>query len=87
MTGLYQFGSGAGWLPRAAERAAAKHGAELVNHTDPQCSCGYGCAAYQCRASRRHWFTGPNYGEPHDSRLADRVLSDPVIAAAIARRR
>jgi hypothetical protein len=74
MTNNFQFGLGPGHLNRAAKLAAAKLGATLHNHTDPQCSCGHGCTAGTCKRSQRHWFSAPNYGEPHNSRLADAVL-------------
>lgn len=61
------FCPGKGWLPRAAEKAAQRAtggSVSLVNYTDAGCGCGYGCAPYTCRASRRHWFEGPDDGEP-----------------------
>jgi hypothetical protein len=71
----YLFGIGQGWLPRSAARAAEKRGAVLVNHTDPQCSCGHGCPLYACKASRRHWFACDNRGEPQNSQVERAVLS------------
>ena len=76
----YFFGMGKGHLSTRYERIAEKHGAELINHTDPQCSCGYGCDPHECRASRRHWFQiQPQLGEPHDSNTANAVMSDVSI--------
>ena len=75
--GEYMFGLGAGWLPAAARRIAKKHGATLVNYTDPGCGCGYGCPpSRDCPAHRRHWFTGPNMGAPFDGAMADAVMAD-----------
>ena len=77
----YLFGVSGGWLPPRAATIARKHGATLVNHRDPGCKCGYGCAD-NCPACKRHWFAGPNRGEPFDSAMACAVLSD-VIAAGL----
>jgi len=68
------FGTGDGWLTKRAAAIAKKHGAVLVNHADPQCSCGRGCAPHECKASRRHWFAADNLGEPHNSRTARAVM-------------
>lgn len=76
MAGEYFFGLGPGWLPKSADAIARKHGARLINHTDPECKCGRGCSPCKCKESRRHWFTGPNYGEPFDSRMARAVAED-----------
>jgi hypothetical protein len=76
MNGEYMFGLGAGWLPARADRIAQKHGAVLVNYTDPQCACGQGCKPHTCRQARRHWFAGPNRGAPFDRQMADAVLAD-----------
>jgi len=70
----HMFGLGNGWLPRKANTAARKHGAELVNYTDAQCHCGHGCKPHTCREARRHWFVCDNYGEPFNSNTAARVL-------------
>lgn len=72
----YLFLTGSGHLPKRAARIARKYGATLVNYTDPQCTCGRGCAPSECKASRRHWFAGPNRGEPFDSRLSSAVASE-----------
>ena len=73
------FGLGPGWFPQQADAIARRHGASLVNHTDPGCKCGHGCRD-NCPACKRHWFSGPNRGEPFDSAMASAVLGD--IAAA-----
>lgn len=70
----YLFGLGPGHMPKRADKIARKHGAGLVNYTDPGCSCGHGCER-NCPAKRRHWFAGPNRGEPFDSRMANDVMS------------
>lgn len=59
----YFFGLGPGWLPAKADRIAQKHGAVLVNYTEPN---GY----------KRHWFAGPNRGAPFDQQMADAVAAD-----------
>ena len=69
------FGVGDGHLSQKVAKIAKKHGAALVNHCDPGCKCGYGCA-YNCPATRRHWFAGPNRGEPFNGRLSDNVLAE-----------
>lgn len=63
------FGQGQGHLVEAADTIARRHGAALVNHTEP-------------RGERRHWFAGPNRGEPWDSALA-MAVGDDLRAAGI----
>ena len=58
----YMFGVGSGHLSRRAAAAAKRHGAELVNYTEP-------------RGEKRHWFSAPNRGEPFDSRLGREVMA------------
>lgn len=77
------FGLGTGHLPQTAAAIAKKHGAVLVNYTDPQCKCGHGCPAGKCKASRRHWFACPNRGQPFDGQTAAAVLA-AIEAAATA---
>lgn len=72
----YFFGLGDGWMPRKAAVIARKHGATLVNHTDPGCKCGYGCISGECKSARRHWFAGPNRGEPFDSAMGRAVMAE-----------
>lgn len=64
----YLFGLGPGHLSKRAEKAAEKEGATLCNYTEP-------------RGEKRHWFAGPNRGEPFDSALGRRVMA-AVRAAA-----
>lgn len=71
----YYFLVGKGHLGKRADKIAAKHGATLVNHTDPGCGCGYGCAS-DCPENRRHWFACDNLGEPFNSATARAVESD-----------
>lgn len=59
----YFFGLHDGHLKAAADKIAAKHGAEHVNFTEPN-------------GRERGWFSSPNRGEPFDSRLAAAVMSD-----------
>jgi hypothetical protein len=62
MNGEYHFGMGSGHLSNAAYRIAKRHGATLVNHTEPD-------------GTRRHWFTIANRGEPFNSTTAAMVIS------------
>ncbi|MFH0825273.1 MAG: hypothetical protein V2B18_21185 [Pseudomonadota bacterium] len=71
----YQFLCGYGHLPRKAAAIAKKHGSQLINYTDPGCSCGRGCRD-DCPNNRRHWFTAANHGAPFDGNLADAVETD-----------
>jgi hypothetical protein len=80
---VYMFGGGKGHLPERADGIAMEHGASLVNHVDPGCSCGHGCRPGKCPRSRRHWFTGPNRGEPFDRDMARAVEADLVEAGLI----
>lgn len=59
----YLFLLGGGHLPRKADLVARRHGARLVNYTEPN-------------GSKRHWFTGPNLGNPFDGQLRADVLAD-----------
>ena len=73
----YMFGVGKGHLGRKAERIAKKHGAQLVNYTDPGCSYGRGCQGHEeCPANARHWFEAQNLGSPFDERVRDSVLAE-----------
>lgn len=83
MTSEHIFGYGRGWLPRKAERIAGKHNAVLVNHSQAQCECGYGCNPYTCKASRVHWFAGPQRGDPGNQQLAVAVIADLRAAGII----
>ncbi len=74
-TGETYFGLGRGHLSERVGEVAAAEGATLVNYTDAQDSCGYGCPPYACPKSARHWFAGPSRGEPFDGELARRVLA------------
>jgi hypothetical protein len=72
----YYFGQGGGHLGAKAAKIARKHGAELVNAHDPGCRCGRGCPPRrECPATARHWFAGPNRGEPFNAALAKAVLT------------
>lgn len=71
----YQFLCGHGHLPRKAASIAKKHGAHLVNYTDPGCSCGHGCRD-NCPNNRRHWFAAENMGAPFDDSRAFAVDTD-----------
>ena len=75
MNNEYLFGCADGWLGRQAAKIAKKHGATLVNYSDPGCRCGHGCAG-TCPATMRHWFAAQNRGEPFDSTLAQKVLAE-----------
>ena len=80
----YCFGSGPGWLSKAADRAAKREGAELAYYTDPECTCGHGCRPHTCPESRRHWFAIPNRGFPFDPETEARVMA-AVMAVATKR--
>lgn len=58
----YFFGLGKGHLSKKVEKIAEKHGATLVNHTEPG---GF----------KRHWFAIPNRGSPFDQAKASEVLA------------
>ena len=68
--GEYMFGSGKGHLSNRADRIARKHGATLVNYTEP-------------RGEKRHWFAAKNRGNPFDERVRDAVLADLRAAGII----
>jgi hypothetical protein len=57
------FGLGPGHLPKRADAIAGKHGAYLVNYTEP-------------RGEKRHWFACPNRGSPFDDATARAVMAD-----------
>lgn len=57
----YLFGLGAGHLGKRAAKIAKRHGAALVNYTEPN-------------GMKRHWFESENRGEPFDSALARAVM-------------
>jgi len=59
--GEFHFGLGPGHLSHAAYRIAKRHGATLVNYTEPN---GY----------KRHWFSIENHGEPFNSTKASMVI-------------
>lgn len=63
MNGPFIFGCGPGHLPRRAHDIAKRHGAALVNYTEP-------------RGEKRHWFTARNAGHPFDGHTRDAVLAD-----------
>jgi heterodisulfide reductase subunit B len=71
----HMFGLGGGHLPKKISKLARQLGATLVNYTDAQCNCGYGCHPYTCKKSDRHWFTIPNLGEPFNGETAKQVLA------------
>lgn len=54
---------GAGHLPQRANKIARRHGAVLVNYTEP-------------RGEKRHWFEAPNLGAPFDGATARAVADD-----------
>ena len=56
----YLFRLAPGHLPDRADEIAREHGACLVNYTEPN-------------GHERHWFAGPNRGQPFDRQLADKV--------------
>lgn len=66
----HMFGAGPGHLPKRADKIARKHGAYLVNYTEP-------------RGEKRHWFCCPNLGHPFDGATASAVM-DALRAAGVA---
>lgn len=70
----YFFGSGRQHLPEVVDRVARSLGADLVNYTDPGCSCGHGCPR-NCPANARHWFEVPDRGYPFNDCKAREVLN------------
>ena len=72
----YLFLLGYGHLGKRAEKIAGKHGVDLINYYDPGCRCKNGGCRNHCPATARHWFTGPNRGEPFNSKLAAAVAAD-----------
>lgn len=64
---------GEGHLPKRADKIARKHGAWLVNYTDPN-------------GRKSYWFAAPNLGSPHDDNRR-RDLSAALIAAKIIEER
>lgn len=63
ITNPHHFGLGPGHLPRKAAAVAHKHGAVLINYTEPN-------------GQKRHWFNCQNMGEPFDSQVAAAVLGE-----------
>ena len=61
----YHFGLANGHLPKKADTIAKKHGAWLVNYTEPD---GF----------KRHWFSCRNYGEPFDSQCSRMVMNELI---------
>jgi hypothetical protein len=59
-TGPHIFGAAPGHLTERAIRRAQQLGADVVNHTDSSCACGYGCRPFDCARAGRHWFTIPD---------------------------
>jgi hypothetical protein len=65
MAHIFHFGLGRGHLPvRRTQKIAKKHGAELVNFTEP----GTG--------NKRHWFNTPNTGYGTPQLIANAVLNE-----------
>jgi hypothetical protein len=67
----YMFGLGKGFLPKKADKIAAKHGAWLINYDDPA-------------EGKRHWFAKRNQGDPFDGAIAKAVLQDLKTAGIIS---
>ena len=72
--GAYLFLQGKGHLSLQVADAARKVGATLINFTYARCTCGHGCRPGKCPESQRHWFEGPDMGEPFNSELAAKVV-------------
>ena len=74
--GAFIFGTGPGWNTSEIAKLAKKHGATSVNHTDPDCRCGYGCDPGDCSMSRRHWFEADNKGDRENDKLARTIVAE-----------
>jgi hypothetical protein len=59
----FLFGMGTGHRSVSVARIAKKHGARLVNYTEPD-------------GRKRHWFAAENLGAPHDEWRACQVLAE-----------
>lgn len=70
----YFFCLGPGHLPKRADTIARKHGAYLVNYTEP-------------RGEKRHWFATANRGDPFDRAVRLAVVADLERAGLIEPRR
>jgi hypothetical protein len=83
----YMFGAGRAAPSKAnatkIDRVARLHGFSFVQHHDAGCGCGCGCARQPCPARYRHWFAGPNRGEPF-GRLAAEAIWKDLEAAGLA---
>ena len=75
---VFLFGHGKGPITKKESqrrsKIAKKHGAEFVVCGGP-CVCGHDCPHGECRI-KSYWFSGPNLGEPFDSRLAKDVMTE-----------
>lgn len=72
MGNIYHFGMAFGHLPvRRTQKIAKKHGAELVNYTEP----GSGV--------KRHWFNTPNSGLNIAVRTACYVMDELKIEGIV----
>jgi len=71
----FLFGMGPGFLPRKANTIAKKHGAELVNYSEPIGRYG--------NSIKRHWFRAENWGNPIDSDRAQAVFVDLKAAGIV----
>ena len=60
----FVFGLGRGHLPAKANEAAKKHGAWLVNYTEPG------------SREKRHWFAALNRGDPHNRNRSEAVAEE-----------
>lgn len=60
---MYLFGLGKGHLGKRAATIAKRHGAELVNYTEPN-------------GGKRHWFSSRNLGSPFNEATAMIVMTD-----------
>lgn len=59
----HNFGLGPGHLPEQADEIAERHGAWLVNFTEPD-------------GTKRHWFACRDRGEPFNGQTAAAVRAD-----------
>ncbi len=59
----FHFLLGPGHLSEKADKIAKRHGATLVNYTEPN-------------GEKRHWFAGVNLGHPFDKQLSAAIRKD-----------
>ena len=75
---LYGFGH----LSPYTGEVASRHGATMVNYTDAECGCGFGCRPFLCPNSKRHWFVVKDHGGGSLRDTTDR-LTDALVRSGL----